>query len=186
MILERLRVLLCIVCLVEVTTNNSPREVRAATKAWELENMKDIYKSICVYMLVEIDLGVEHFAQQNWNNSTVSQSSSSINRSSIFSLLFTSYQPCQSCYLIGESPHTGNFTVHLQYPLTVQSTIFLFQMKPQLPHCWFSTPLCCSLSLFSERCVTGLWFSHYSVHRKCVVAKQVPVTVSTPHWGPQS
>lgn len=58
------------------------------------------------------------------------------------------YQHCQSRYLRGESPRTGNFAVHLQYPFTVQSTIFLFQMKPQLPHCWFSTPLWCSLSLF--------------------------------------
>lgn len=87
------------------------------------------------------------------NDSAVDQSSSIV-----YTLLLT----LSPCYLKGESPHTGNFTVHLQYPLIVQSTIFPFQMKPQLPHCWFSTPPRSCLSLFSERCVTGLWFSHYS------------------------
>lgn len=40
-----------------------------------------------------------------------------------FSLLLT-LSPLR--YLKGESPRTGNFTVHLQYPITVQSTIFPF------------------------------------------------------------
>ena len=86
------------------------------------------------------------------------------------------YQHCQSRYLRGESPRTGNFTVHLQYPFTVQSTFFLFLMKPQLPHCWFSTPLCCSLSLFFFRALRhwAVVFSLLTVHRKCVGAKTGP------------
>lgn len=61
-------------------------------------------------------------------------------------LLSLSY--CLYCYRKGESPHTGNSAAQLQYPLTAQSTIFLFQTKPQLPHCWFSSPFSDALSCF--------------------------------------
>lgn len=53
-------------CLAEVTTNNSPREERVATKAREVENIKEKKKrTLCVRMLVEMDSGDEHFVQQS-------------------------------------------------------------------------------------------------------------------------
>ena len=83
---------------------------------------------------------------------------------------------------------TFHFTtgIHLQFTEQFFST----RMRPQLPLCWVSTPsvmlLVFFFFFFSKRCVTGLWFfSPVTVHRKCVVLKQVPVTVSTPRRGPQ-
>lgn len=84
-------------------------------------------------MHVEIDLAVEHFMQQSTEIILHLVKVAGVIIAALNSV--SPYHSCLSCYLKGESPHTGNFTVHLQYPLTVQSTIFLFQMKPQLPHC---------------------------------------------------
>lgn len=52
--------------MAEVTTNNTLREVRAATKAQEMKNITEKKKgSGCVSVLFELNLGVEHFVQQN-------------------------------------------------------------------------------------------------------------------------
>lgn len=113
---------------------------------------------MCVAL--ETDFDVRHFVQQS-----IEIIQQLFKAAAAIQLVCCSpYRHCLSPYLKGESPHTGKFTVHLQYPLTVQSPIFLFQMKPQLPHCWLSTPLCWSLFVFSDCGVTGLWFSHYSQH----------------------
>lgn len=93
------------------------------------------------------------------NNFSVNQSSRGSN---IAAGCCSPYHHSPFCYLKGESPHIGNLTLHFHCPITVQSTFFLFQMKPQLPHLWFSTPLCCVFFFFSKCRVTGLWFSHNS------------------------
>lgn len=182
-VLERLCVLLCTVCIAEVTANNSQREERAATKARELHNIRERGRKgfICVCKHVDIYLDVEIFLQQS-----IEIIPQLFKATAAYLVCWSPYHHCLSCYLKGESPLTGNFTVQLQYPLTVQSTIFLFQMKPQLPHCWVSTPLSCSLFFFRMLRHWVVVFSLLTTHRKCVVAKQVPVTVSTLQWGPQS
>lgn len=92
---------------------------------------------------------------------------SSLVLSSVFNL-----SPCMLPIVLsvrGKSTHRKLTQVHLQYSFTVQSTIFLFQMKPQLPDCWFSSSslllsfffLSLFFFFFSECCVTGLWFTHY-------------------------
>lgn len=84
---------------------------------------------------------------------------------------------------------TLQFTTGIHLHFTEQFSFFSKRMRPQLPLCWVSTPsvVLCFVFFFSKRCVTGLWFfSPVTAHRKCVVSKQVPVTVSTPHRGPQS
>lgn len=131
------------------------------------ENTKEVKKKkkkrhlyMCVYACWNRFRCWTFCATKHRNNSTVRQSSSST-----LSLFCSLYQHCPSrrCYLKGESPHTGKFTVHLQYPFTVQSTIFLFQMKPQLPHCWFSTPLCCFFLFFPN--VASLGCGFLTTHR---------------------
>lgn len=86
-------------------------------------------------MLLEIDSGVEHFVQQSIEIIPQLVKAAAVIIAAVYSVCCSPYHHRLSCYLKGESPHTGNFTVNLQYPFTVQSTIFLFQMKPQLPHC---------------------------------------------------
>lgn len=108
-------------------------------------------------MLFEIDLAVEHFVQQSIH--IILQL---VKVAAVCSFCCSPYQHCLSCYLKGESPHTGNFTVHYQYPFTVQSTIFLFSNEATTSSLLVFHALCCALSLFSERRVTELWFSYHS------------------------
>lgn len=97
------------------------------------------------------------------------------------------YHYCLSCYLKGESPHTGNFTVQLQYPITVQSTHFPFSNKATASSLQiFHASMLLSFSFFQTPRHWFVVFSLLTVHRKCVVAKQVLVTVSTPQRGPQN
>lgn len=49
---------------------------------------------------------------------------------SIAQLIFMAYT-----VILKGKVHTGNSAAQLQYPLTAQATFFLFQTKPQLPHC---------------------------------------------------
>lgn len=95
-----------------------------------------------------------------WISFIVTQNSSSKTSSLVFGVVLALSLPILLSQR-GKSAHRKH--VHLQYPLRVQSTIFLFQMKPQLPHCIFPASLKLSFCFFSERGVTGLWFSHYTL-----------------------
>lgn len=71
--------------------------------------------------------------------------------------------------------------VHLQYPLTDSVDNFPFSNEATTSSLHFP---CLSETLFlffPSVASLGCGFSLLSEHRKCVVAKQVPVTVSTPH-----
>lgn len=103
------------------------------------------------------------------------------------------YQPS---HVISEGKvHAGNFTVQCWYPFTVRFTLFLFSKNnkattsslPSFHALLYTLVFFFCVVVFSKRCVTGLrFFSPVTEHRKCVVSKQVPVTVSTPCRGPQS
>lgn len=96
------------------------------------------------------------------------------------------YQHRLSCYLKGESPHSGNFTVHFLYPLTVKNFPF-FKSSHNFLIADFSTPFRTLFLFFRALRHRAVVFSpRMAAHRKCVVSKQVPVIVSTPRSGPQS
>lgn len=80
------------------------------------------------------------------------------------------YQCRLSCYLKGESPRSGNFTVHFLYPLTVNNFPF-FKSSHNFLIADFPRPLALSLS-FSGRCVTESWFSHHARRRTGSVSSQ--------------
>lgn len=142
------------VCLAEVTTNNSSQEVRAATGAQGYITEKMI--STWTHGSWNQFICCTCHATKNWFNQLHSWSKRQQR--------ILSYQHCLLCYLKGESPHTGNFTVHYKYPFTVHTTFFFpfFQVKPQTSSLLTFYALSRSLSFFSERCVTILWFPYHS------------------------
>lgn len=109
-------------------------------------------------MLLEIGSFVVHVMQQKSNSLLVAQL---VKVAAVYSLCCPSYQHCLPCYLKGESPHTGNFTVHYKYP--VHATIFPFfsSAATNFLIADFLRPLLLSF-FFSERCVTILWFPYHS------------------------
>lgn len=133
-------------------------------------------------MLAEINLGVKHYVQQrNINQSTVSQSSSGNNRSSIQSVA----HPITTAYRVilkgkVRTQETLQFTYSIQLQFSQQ--FFPFSNEATTSSLLiFHASLLLSFSFFRMLRHWVVVFSLLTVHRKCVVAKQVPVTVSTPH-----
>lgn len=114
-----------------------------------------VYIWLCIYDCI-YDSSVTHISNSN--------NSSPILRSMLTLSL---------CYLKGESPHTGNshkftYSIHLQFSQQFSffkwSHNFLITDFPLffVAFFFFFCSLCFFFCFFSERCVTGLWFTHYS------------------------
>lgn len=152
--------LLSTVCAAQATANKNPRDTRVASLTHGFENKKwgeiKTVQHVCVCMCVWWGVVVHRSHWEPSKTAAVSYTGST------GQLIFTAY----IVILKGKvhTQETAQLTYSIHSQLSQQFSFFL--AKPQLPHCWFSSPFSDALSFFffsfSERCVTGLWFSHYT------------------------
>ena len=118
-------------------------------------------------MLVEMDLDLEHFVLKSIEIMSQLFKGAAVIIAVVYSVCCSPYHRSHSRYHKRESPHTGNFTVHLQYPLIVQSTIFLSEMKPTSSLLTFHASLLPSFSFFPNGTSLGCGLTTHSVKEVC-------------------